>query len=885
MLFATFLATEIASGQRQPDHRATVDITYESQQSLGKGVTIAEMSSGLTVIVRENHAAPVATVRCYVRNTGSVYEGKYLGTGVSHMLEHLVAGGSTSKRPEKEVQALIDSMGGRTNAFTSTNMTAYYINCPARKVNLAIDLVAESMQFATIPEDEYIREMGVVQRELEMGKADRSRVMYQAMKELVFTSHPTRHPIIGYLPVVQSVKREEVIDFYKDRYVPQNLTFVVVGDVKTDEVLKQVLENFKSFQRTTERMSVLPEEPEQASARSTRIEMAGETSRFSIGWPTVALQHPDLYPLDVASYLLTNGDSSRLARRLKIDEPLAISVDSASYTPGFVKGWFSVTVDCKPENVKRCREIILQEIGRLKRELASDKELSKVKRQKAAEHVFGQVTVNSQADSLGRSFLSTGDPLFDDAYVEGIQGVTPEQVRGVLRKYFRPERENAVTIAPIGSTEQVGENVAESAESPVIKKKLSNGMTVLVKRHAVVPMVSIQAFASAGIISDTHKTAGLANLSAELMTRGTEKYSGTQIAEYFDSIGGSLSMQSGRNTTYLTCAILKDDYDKSLDYVHQVLFRPEFPEDEFKKVQQLQLGRIAARKANPQSEILDFWSTQIDQSSPFSRTVAGTEKSVGSLSAADCKRFHKSYIVPNNMVLAVYGDIDPEKTIAELEKRFGSEPKSDGFSFPHFELSHTAKADSTARLVSERANTAMVLLSYPMVSVYDKKARATLELINTVLTGGSGTGGRLFNELRGQRLVYYVFGFQLTGMPPGYFLFLAQTRPETADEVIQRIRANIDKIRTEGIPEDEFKKAKQKLLAGHAMQNTTPSSQAFQASLDELYGLGYDYDKGYDERIEKVTIDDVKEVMNRYFRHGLVTTSSPADSAATGAEE
>ena len=196
-----------------PQHRANIDIHYTSRQNLGKGVTLAKLSSGLTVIVQENHAAPVATVRSYVVNTGSAYEGKDMGAGLSHMLEHLVAGGTTTIRPEKEVRALVDSMGGRTNAYTSNDITAFYIDCPADKTALAIELIAQNMQHSVIPEDEYLREMGVVQRELEKGEQERSRVRYNRMKQLVFQVHPMRHPTIGYLPVVQQVKRQDVTRF------------------------------------------------------------------------------------------------------------------------------------------------------------------------------------------------------------------------------------------------------------------------------------------------------------------------------------------------------------------------------------------------------------------------------------------------------------------------------------------------------------------------------------------------------------------------------------------------------------------------------------------------------------------------------------------------
>lgn len=857
--------------------RAVAEIVYASRQALGKGVTLARLTSGMTVLVQENHSAPVATVRCYLHNTGSAFEGKDIGAGLSHVLEHLVAGGTTTRRTETQIREIVDSLGGKTNAYTSESVTCFFIDCPGSGVSVAIELIAENMQHSVIPENEYVREMGVVQRELEMGEADRSRMLYQTVKQLLYTEHPTRHPIIGYLAVVQQIKREEVIAFYKNRYVPQNMTFVVVGDVQTNDVLDTVLAMFKNFQRTTERFDVLPEEPEQASPRSARLEMEGPTTNFAVAWPTVPLQDPDLYPLDVASYILTNGDSSRLTRRLKIDNPLAISVNSMSNTPGFVRGWFEVATESEPATVAEIRKIIFEEIERLKSEPVSAAELAKAKRQKSADHVFGQQTVESQAEMLSESYRSTGDPLFDSRYVEGIQKVTAEQIQAVARKYFVPERLNTVTIDPLGTGQaKSADAFADDAETPIAKKVLPNGLTVLLRRQPTLPMVTIQAYAKAGVLADSAETSGLASLTTEMLEHGTKKYTAAEIAEYFDSIGGKLALNSQTNTSYLQCQVLKDDAQKSLDYVYQILIEPTFPADEFVNVQQLRLGRIAARQANPQAEIMDFFAKQLSPTSPYSRTHLGEIATVKKLTPADCVKFHKGWFVPNNLVLAVFGDIDPDATLKQIEATFGKAPKSDSFKWPTFaDQQAPLKADAVRHLQNQKKNTAMVLISFPTVSVKNEALRSTLDVLDAVLTGGGGAGGRLHEELRGEQLVYYVFGLQMTGFAPGYFNFLAQTRPESVPQVVSRIRANLDKIAKEGIPADEFEKAKAKLVISHALKNTTPAERAFQASIDELYGLGFDYEKSFADRIGKVKVDDVVNVVKKYFAHGLTVTTSP----------
>ncbi len=855
---------------------AKAEIVYSSKQTLGKGVTLARITNGMTVIVQENHSAPVATVRCYVHNTGSAYEGKNLGAGLSHMLEHLVAGGSTKRRTYDQIREILDSLGGHTNAYTTDSVTTFLIDCPASGVSVAIELIADNMQNSTIPENEYQREWGVVQRELEMGEADRSSMLYDTLKQLIYSEHPVRHPTIGYLAVVQQVKRDEVIAFYKNRYVPQNMTFVVVGDVKTDDVLETVLEMFKNFQRTTERFEHLPVEPEQASPRSTRLEMEGDTTQFAVAWPTVPLQDPDLYALDVASFILGHGDSSRLVKRLEIEQPLALDVSCISNTPGFVKGWFEVEAKCDPKNVEAVQKIIFEEIERLKTEPVSATELAKAKRQKAADHVFQQQTAESQAELLSESYRSTGDPLFDSRYVDAIQKVTPEQIREVASKYFLQQRLNTVVIEPLGTrAAQDAASEEKDAETPVLKKQLPNGLTVLLKRQAALPLVTIQAYVKAGAVADTPETQGLASLTTELLEKGTKKFSAEQIAEYFDSIGGTLSLNSQSNTSYLQAAVLKEDAGKSLEYVYQVLFEPTFPADEFAKAKEVRLERIGDRKAEPRAEIMDFWAKQLPPGSPYSRTPLGIQATVSKLTSADCKKFHKAFFVPNNMVLSVYGDIDPAAVLKQIEASFGRVPKADAFKWPGFSLTQTPlTADLVKHLQHQKQNTAMVLIGFPTVAVRDEKTRAALDVLDAVLTGGGAAGGRLHEELRDEQLVYYVFGMQMTGFAPGYFVFLAQTRPESVPQVVERIRAGIDKIQNEGIPEDEFEKAKAKLVVSHAMRNTTPIERAFQASLDELYGLGYDFEKSYPDRIGKVKIDDVVAVVKKYFEHGVVATSS-----------
>ncbi|MFZ5830409.1 MAG: M16 family metallopeptidase [Planctomycetota bacterium] len=846
---------------------------YLSVDKLPDGVTLARLSNGLTVIVQENHVAPVATVRCAVRNTGSAFEGEHLGAGISHVLEHVVAGGSTTRRSEKEIERMIDQFGGATNAYTSNDLTVYFIDCPARDVSTAIELVADNMQHTKFEPSEFERELKVVRRELADGEVDRDRVQWNLLNQTVFQVHPARHPIIGYLEVLNQTTNAMITNFYRDRYIPNNMVFTVVGDVDTETVLKQVAERWKATPRGPETYVPLPEEPEQVSPREAVRAMDGQTYDMTFAWPTVPLSSRDMYALDVAAYILTEGDSSRLVRRLKYDEQLVLSVNSASYTPHFVNGFFAIMASSSPETWERASQEILNEVYRLHDELVSPAELAKAKKQKAAEQVFDRQTVQNAANSLARSFIATGDPLFDETYVDNIQQVTAEDVRAVARKYLVPERLNRVTITPPGGAVEAAAEERKSVESEVEVHTLDNGLRVLLKRHSQLPLVNIQAYILGSSLVDTPETAGRSALVAAMLDKGAGGRSAEEIADYFDSIGGQFGFSAGRFTLYGSASILRDDFEKAAEIFADCWLRPELPQDQFEKVQKLALLAIARRNDDPSAEIAEAFADALPASSPFHVVAGGKTETVSRLTVDDLKQYHQQYFVPSNMVVTVFGDIDPQQALKLVEKHFGSLPASPGFERPSFDRSN--KIDENVVLHKETGKpTGMVVLGYEGPSILNQEDFAAITLLDAVMSGYGYPGGWLHTELRGEGLVYGVHAYAMAGPAPGFFAAMAQTQPDKIREVVARIQKSFERARRGEISEEEFETAVKMVIALKAQENTTISSQAQEAALDELYGLGYGYGKTFESRMRAVKLDDLKRVADKYFGNYVLVTSS-----------
>ena len=198
------------------------------------------LPNGLTLIVQEDHTSPVASVQFWVQ-TGSIHEGEHLGAGISHLLEHMLFKG-TKTRGSSEFAQRIQDAGGYINAYTSFDRTVYWIDIPSKGAETAIELLADAVLNSVLPPEEYVKEQEVIRREFAMGYDDPDRMSGHALFATAYREHPYQHPVIGHLDVFNALERDEVMAYYKSRYVPNNMFVVVVGDVDPEKVRTQIAE-------------------------------------------------------------------------------------------------------------------------------------------------------------------------------------------------------------------------------------------------------------------------------------------------------------------------------------------------------------------------------------------------------------------------------------------------------------------------------------------------------------------------------------------------------------------------------------------------------------------------------------------------------------------
>jgi len=417
--------------------------------SLPEDVRFITLENGLQLILREDVSAPVVSAQAWCR-AGSIHEGPWLGAGLSHVLEHMLFKG-TSNRPPGKIDQEVQDEGGYMNAYTSFDRTVYHIDVPNTGAQVAIDILCDIMMNATLPADELGREMDVIRREMDMNQDDPRQKSARRLFEVAYTRSPYRFTVIGYPDIFNRLKAEDVLGYYREKYAPNNLFFVVVGDVSAKEVEEQIRAAFASRPTHPLPPFELADEPRQTAPRDVIEEGAVELAHVHMSWHIPDVRHPDMPLIDVLATLLGNGRSSRLYRQVREEQGLVNSVDAWTYTPGGA-GLFGMSAVMEADKFTAAKDAMLAELEKMKEELISEAELTKAVKQFTVATLSPRKTMCGQAQDLGGSWLVANDLNFSQRYLEAVKRVTPEDVRRVGREYLIEPNRTMYALLPTGTT-------------------------------------------------------------------------------------------------------------------------------------------------------------------------------------------------------------------------------------------------------------------------------------------------------------------------------------------------------------------------------------------------------------------------------------------------
>ena len=840
------------------------------------------LQNGLTLLIRRQPENNVVSTQVFV-HAGSITEGKYLTAGLSHYLEHVLAGGSTKSFTEAQAKDRLAKMGGETNAYTSYDRTVFYINTSGNRWKDALDLLLSYVGESVLDPGEVTREKAVIQQEMRMGENDPARELSKLFMKTAYQVHPSRDPVIGYENVFIQQDRDALQDYYLSRYQPQNMVVVVVGNVVPSEVVDFVSAKTKDFKRRAELPVSVPDEPPQTTMRWEETENpVDRLTKVMIGFPSVTIYDKDAYALDVLAFLLGQGQTCRLYCRLQDQENRVLNINASNWTPSYVNGQFIISLTLPPENWPASLDSIKDEIEGFKQNPVTQEELERAQKATIAQNIFERESVASVAAQLASSYFSTGDPYFADAYDERVRRVTAEEIRDVAQRYLVFDRMNVAVSSPpkpeVAASQQPP--TVPSSKDSVEKtqpelRQLPNGLRVLLKRDTKLPMAVVQVFGSGGTLYENQDKPGLSSFTASLLTAGTPKRNKLQIHQSLEDVGGEIGSSSGFNTWQVSTKILRGDLNLALDVVSDVIRNPEFPSDEIEKKRKETLLAIQRNEESWQGELSKLFRKNYFENSPYRNDRLGTPESVGAFSREDVQAAWRRMANPHQTVLAVYGDIDPQKTFAEIEKLFAS---WSGENTPPPKPPKETERITDSRVVEKKTDKSSAALFIGTNGLdIDDADRPVLDVIDSVLSGAGTPGGRLFTALRGgnENLVYVVGAHPFYGKNAGYYGVITQTTLANLNKVQGIIMEQLRKIATEAVPEGELADAEEMILTALHLQNESLRTQAETAAVDEVLSLGMNYQEQYIKKIKAVKAEDVKRLAGKLLAHTLTVRLIP----------
>src|SRR5437016_10584046 len=435
------------------------------------------LPNGLTIIVQEDRSAPVASVQAWCA-TGSIYEDQHLGAGLSHILEHMLFKG-TKTRSTNEIAQKIQDVGGYINAYTSFDRTVFWIDVPKDGVPTALDILADAMMNSTLPPEEYQKEQEVIRREFAMGMDDPDRMAGLLLFATAYQRHPYRFPVIGDIEIYNQLTQEQVMQYYKTRYVPNNLTFIVVGDVVAEKVRQQLADLFKAYPEKSLQPVFVPAEPPQLGRREAHEEFPTELTHLSLAWHIPEVTNPDVPALDLLSTILGDGRSSRLYRRVREEAGLAFRIAAFSYTPGD-PGLFGIDATLDPKKREAAGQLILRIVDEVKQAGVTAEELAKAKKITLSHQLGNLTTMRGQASDIGSNWFLTRNLNFSRDYLDAVQKVTLDDIKRVAGNYLTDTNLTLVSLNPKSSLTAKPEGAKAAAAAEIQKFELSNGLRLLV---------------------------------------------------------------------------------------------------------------------------------------------------------------------------------------------------------------------------------------------------------------------------------------------------------------------------------------------------------------------------------------------------------------------
>ena len=829
------------------------------------------LDNGLTLIVHEDRKAPVVAVNVWY-HVGSKNE-KPGKTGFAHLFEHLMFNG-TENYPGEFFEPFERVGATGMNGTTNVDRTNYFEVVPKNALDLALWMESDRMGhlLGVVDQARLDEQRGVVQNEKRQGENQPYGRVFNVLFENVFPSgHPYSWSVIGSMDDLNAASLDDVREWFNRYYGAANAVLVIAGDVEAADVRARVEHYFghipagPPLTRQTEWI------PELVGTHRLVMQDRVPQARLYKAWTMPRYGTLASNRLDLVAGILSEGKTSRLYKRLVYDEQIASDVNAFAF-PMEIAGIFGVIATALPgHTLAELDAAIEEEIAAFLDEGPSDEELHRMVTSRRAAFIRGIERVGGfggKSDQLARNETYLDDPDFYKTTLARWNEARPADLQAEADKWMTrgqfilevvPFPQTAVSDAKADRS-----GLPDTGSPPVARFDrferfaLDNGLKVVLAERRAIPVVELSLVVDAGFAADQFATPGTANLALAMLDEGTATRSALEISDELLHLGANLGAGSNLDTSFVGMSALKENLDASLDLYADVILNPSFPEQDFARLQQLQIVGIQQEKVRPRTLALRLFPHILygdghAYSLPF--TGSGDEATVAALTPEDLAAFHEAWFKPGNATLVVVGDVTRSEIEPLLTARFGGWRPGD---VPEKNLATVAHQDESIIYLVDRPDSEQsVIIAGHIAPPRNNDAEMAITAMNQVL-GGDFTARVNMNLREDKNWSYGAFTQLVPAKGQRPFIALAPVQTDKTSEAMAELRREIEEIRhVRPASPDEIAKVKDRRTL--SLPGRWETASAVLGSLVEIvrFGLPDDYWDSYADAVRGLSEEEI----------------------------
>ena len=836
------------------------------------------LQNGLTLLVHEDHKAPIAAVNIWY-HVGSKNEraGK---TGFAHLFEHLMFNGSENFNDDyfKAVEPLgATDMNGTTNE----DRTNYFQNVPISALDRVLFLESDRMGhlIGVIDSARLNEQRGVVQNEKRQGENEPYGKAWITIAENTFPKgHPYSWSVIGSMDDLNAATRDDVKEWFKTYYGPANAVLVIAGDVKANDIRQRVERFFGD----------IPSGPPIIKHRTWIAKMTGEhrqlmqdrvpQARLFKVWNVPEYGNPDQTYLSMAFDILGSGKTSRLYKRLVYKDRVASDV--AAFTDEReIASQLLLMITAQPGGNLAAVERAQDE--ELRTFIASGPtldELSRIKTRLRASFIRGMERIGGfggKSDILAHGMVYRDDPQAYKTIQNRIASATVEDLRAAMKRWLldgvyvlevRPFPEFQAIASDVDRKKLPEVAAPPAAPLPAAERAtLSNGMKVVLSRRNAVPVVRLSMNIDGGYSADDPKKPGVAGMTMQMITEGTTSRGALQIADELASLGMNLNAGGGLDQVRISMSALTDKLDAGLALYSDIVLHPSFPQSDLERVKEITLANIKQEQVQPFAlglRVLPLLLYGPDHAYGQPLTGSGTEASVRGVTRVDLVRFHQTWFKPNHATIIAVGDISMPELKAKLEKAFASWKPGDT---PAISVATVAAKDNKNVYILDRPGAEQsYVLAGQLIAPKANGDEIAFQLFNDAF-GGAFVSRINMNLREDKHWSYGAFSFPIDARGQRMWMVMAPVQTdktkESLAEVVKELRTVVTDKPLTAAEVNDAKERQVKTLAGR-----WETSASVESALGEIetYGLPKDYYATYADTVRYASDAQVNAAAKKF---------------------